>query len=165
MQIAANSSMFTRVDTKKRQQRRAGCVEPRELLSTARQYGGGAVLVALAEHAARFRNIYFPLTASDSLPGRACHGEQVDFASVFVHARYSCPLSHILARVFRSELARGEVCACIGVCVCVCVCHEQCSFFFSIFKKGIINIYREYRKYVSRPRTRRRKMFYGSAKK
>ncbi|TGZ51917.1 hypothetical protein DBV15_05558 [Temnothorax longispinosus] len=56
---------------------RSGCVEPNELLSTARQYGGREPwLVALAEHAARFRNIYFPLTASDSLPGRPRHGKQ-----------------------------------------------------------------------------------------
>ncbi|KYM79727.1 hypothetical protein ALC53_09839 [Atta colombica] len=60
----------------------SGCAEPNELLSTALQHGGRAVLIALVEHAARFRNIYFPLTTSDSLPGRLRHGEQVDLACV-----------------------------------------------------------------------------------
>lgn len=46
-------------------------VEPNELLSTVKQRGG-------RRRAVRFRNIYFPLTAGESLPGRPWHGEQVD---------------------------------------------------------------------------------------
>jgi len=88
---------------------------------------GESLLVALAEHAVRFRNIYFPLTASDSLPGRPRHDEQVDLASTFVcEIRDRSPTSS--TRVFHSEFAGGG-------CVYVCMCHEQCSLVFSIFKK------------------------------
>jgi len=59
--------------------------------------GAGAPL-ALVEHAVRFRNIYFPLATSDSLPGRPRHGEQVEARAAgsasssrsFPHPHRSC---------------------------------------------------------------------------
>ncbi|EGI64992.1 hypothetical protein G5I_06452 [Acromyrmex echinatior] len=102
--VVVNLSVFTRADTKRGGQVASGCAELNELLSTALQYGGRAVLVALVEHAARFRNIYFPLTASDSLPGRPRHDEQVDLASV-IHVRdRSLTSSACVFRMYDIEL-------------------------------------------------------------
>lgn len=70
---------FTRTNTKSRtSERTGGCVVPNELLSTAIWWEKSRWSFSWRAHAVRFRNIYFPLTASDSLPGRPRHGEQVD---------------------------------------------------------------------------------------
>lgn len=97
------------------------------------------MLVALVEHAARFRNIYFPLTASDSLPGRPRHGEQVDLASVFVsEIRDRSPTSS--ARVFRSESREVKV----YVCVSACICYVPVLIFFKFLKRNLKYLSRKY---------------------
>ncbi|EZA52091.1 hypothetical protein X777_09099 [Ooceraea biroi] len=58
--------------------RASGRARRAERITFNRNMVGAGALVALVKHAVRFRNIYFPLTASDSLPGRLRHGEQVD---------------------------------------------------------------------------------------